>query len=163
MATDRAPFPRRRVLRLSAFDYSSPGAYFVTICAPHMRRLFGSISDGEVLLSDAGAIVHDEWLGTARRRTDVELDEFVVMPNHFHGIVVLRGDEQRPSHLGAVVGGFKAACTGRVRVVRAAPQFKLWQRGYYEHVVRNEAALARIRTYVRENPLRWWMRWGAGG
>ncbi|WP_373497934.1 transposase [Desulfococcus sp.] len=172
----------RRSIRLQGYDYSQAGAYFVTTCTQNRECLFGHIVDGEMRLKDAGKIVADEWMKTATIRHEIELDEWVVMPNHFHGIVVIAGDpvgahgraplrhiraplpppdaaermlRRPPKSLGSLVAGFKSAVTIRVNELRKTPGAKLWQRNYWEHIVRNECELNRIREYIRNNPARW--------
>ena len=160
----------RRSIRLKGYDYSQAGAYFVTLCAQNRECLFGEIVDQEIRLNDAGKIVAAEWLKNAEIRDEIELDEWVVMPNHFHGILVIadsgtvvgcRGDRPvaptgpQPRSIGAVMAGFKSAVTKRINAIRNTPGTKLWQRNYWEHVVRNESELNRIREYITNNPANW--------
>ena len=156
--------PTRRSVRLPAFDYGRVGSYFVTLCAWERRSLFGGIRDGAVEVGEVGPIVRAEWERTAGTRAEVELDAFVVMPNHVHGVIrivrgVRPGEAGRASasarSLSSFVGGFKAAVTSRVR--REAPWVggRVWQRGYYERVVRGERELELIRRYIRSNPVMW--------
>ncbi len=174
----------RRSPRLRDYDYSQPGAYFVTVCAWQRGCLFGAVVDDEVRLSSLGEIVRACWDEIPNHRRDVELDAFVIMPNHFHAIVVIldqskdaagnggkvsrgldAGDtsvaptavengERRPT-LGAIVGAFKAAVTRTARERGVSVPIQVWQRSYYEHVIRSEAALSRIRNYIFENPAKW--------
>ena len=160
---------RRRSIRLRGYDYAQSGAYFVTICAYHMACLFGEVVNGEVQLNEWGQIVDEEWRRTSEVRAYVSLDAFVIMPNHMHGIIVLdrRGDppgrpySQLPARgpaagsLGAVVGQFKSQVTKRIRASCGRRDVFIWQRNYYEHIIRNEADLARIRRYIAHNPARW--------
>jgi REP-associated tyrosine transposase len=118
-------------------------------------------------LNDLGKIVATEWLRTPEIRPNVTLDEFVVMPNHVHGLLAMeafrRGVSHTPSEtfhspaqtVGAIVRGFKSATTKRINEVRQTPGAPVWQRNYYEHVIRNEQELSRIRKYVADNPLQW--------
>ncbi len=167
----------RRSIRLRGYDYTRPGAYFVTICTRKRVCLFGDVVDGEMRLNALGDVVRDEWFRTAELRPYVRLDEreFVVMPNHIHGIIWIVGDDtvgddtvgaQRrcaptrkpnvtPGSLGAIVRSFKSAVTKRINALRGTPGAPLWQRNYYEHIIRNEEALQRIREYIANNPLRW--------
>ena len=161
----------RRSIRLPDYDYGQPGAYFVTICTHDRVCLFGDVVDGRMHPTDFGRITRDEWRRTKRVRDNVALDTFVVMPNHVHGIVVIthrpdsRGESpfapttrefRSPSHtLGAIVRGFKGAATRRVNRRRGTPGEPVWQRGYYEHVIRTRRALDRIRRYICQNPARW--------
>lgn len=167
-----APRPNRRSIRLQGYDYSRAGAYFVTICTQDGECLFGEIGDGAMRLNDAGKIVAAEWLNTAEIRAEIELDEWVIMPNHVHGILVISGRGDRPVHkgdrpvaptgpkarsIGAVMAGFKSVVTKRVNELRRTPGAKLWQRNYWEHIVRDEIDLHRIREYISNNPGRWEM------
>ncbi len=156
----------RRSIRLRAYDYSQAGAYFITLCVHDRACLFGDIADGVMHLNDLGRAVESEWLHTRGVRPQVELDEYVVMPNHFHGIVVVvdmgRGVLQyaptfrSPSRsVGAVVRGFKSAVTRRINQMRQTPGLPVWQRNYYEHIIRSERELARIRQYIVNNPAQW--------
>lgn len=161
----------RRSIRLRGYDYSQVGAYFVTVCTKDRRCLFGNAADGEMQLNDAGRIVADEWIKTAEMRNNVELDEWVVMPNHFHGILVVtngRGTARRAPTLeqfGQPVSGsiptiirsFKSAVTKRINEMRGMPGAKSWQRNYYEHIIRNNDELNRIREYIANNPVQWGM------
>jgi len=168
----------RRSIRLRTHDYATGGLYYVTICAAERRRLFGVVVNGRMALNDAGRAVRDEWLNSAAIRHEIVLDEWVVMPDHFHAIVGIRngdppvagntgdppvgkreGDRQvalpngpAPKSLGALIAGFKSASGRRINQLRNTPGATVWHRNYYEHIVRNDADLARIRTYIRDNP-----------
>ncbi len=149
--------PRRRSIRLWGYDYSQTGAYFVTICAHERRCLFGRVVDAQVSLSSIGDIVAREWMVSGDIRRDVEVDAFVIMPNHLHGIVLLGRSEAaaaaRP--LGAVIRGFKAATTRAAAAAGHSLQHPLWQRNYYEHIIRDEESLEAIRAYIADNPAKW--------
>jgi putative transposase len=182
----------RHSLRLRGYDYAQPGAYFVTICTQDRACLFGAVVDGEMLLNEMGEIVRGEWFRTAYMRPYVQLNdhEFVIMPNHIHGIIwivdssIVSGAEmpaetsetvgaQRrcaptspvpiptsvsnvpPGSLGAIIRSFKSAVTKRINEMRRTRGAPVWQRNYYEHIIRNEESLTRIRQYIVENPLRW--------
>jgi REP element-mobilizing transposase RayT len=160
--------PVRRSVRQPAFDYAQPGAYFFTIVTRDRVALFGTIEDERMIANPLGEVVMDEWQRTTLLRPEIELDAFVVMPNHVHGIIWIRDrasmDAQgstrsfgkiEPHSLSSIVRGFKAACTKRANQIRGTASMPLWQRNYYEHVIRNERELANIRRYVVENPLRW--------
>jgi len=149
-------------MRLANFDYSQAGWYFVTINSQHGACLFGWAEDGRVQLSAAGKMVAESWIGQRVSYKGITTDRFVVMPNHLHGILVLDGTppgDLRRS-LPEVIQRFKALTTTRYVVgVKTSdwPRFdgRLWHRGYYEHVIRNDADLDRIRQYVSDNPARW--------
>lgn len=160
-------------MRLEGYDYRTPGAYFVTICAYRQRPLFGDVSNGKVNLNALGQLIEDFWLKIAVIRSNVELDASVVMPNHMHGIMFLtdaRGASSQecgqvlPSQvaptliagsLGATISQFKSAVAKQSRSLSIAPQEPIWQRNYYEHIIRNERALNEIRSYILQNPARW--------
>ena len=154
--------------RLPGWDYTSAGGYFVTICTKDRVPFFGEIIDGKMHLSPQGRIVSDEWVKTDRIRSNVTLDEWIVMPNHLHGIVVMAeavgGPHGETPHRGvstawqsgtlvAIVGQFKSICTKRIR--RDGYSGFAWQPRYYDHIIRDEASLARIREYIAVNPLKW--------
>jgi REP element-mobilizing transposase RayT len=163
--------PRRRGLRLANHDYSSAGAYFVTVCAQERGEVFGSLVLGRMRPNEAGEMVDEEWLSLARRFEALHLDSFVLMPDHVHGIVIVEGilrqatarnigaRVSQPVTLGHVVSAFKSATTvAYVRGVQTSRwlpfKHRLWQRNYYDHCVRNEADLDRVRRYIRDNPAR---------
>jgi len=177
---------RRRSIRLGGYDYSRPGAYFVTVCAHGRECRLGEIAGGEVRLNDAGEMVQRTWEELPSKYPGVEIDSFVVMPNHVHGIIVLTdpvgaGPRARPAcpglparpvegrprgasptrfSLADVVHRFKSLTTARYRsgVARLGwPPFpaRLWQRNYYDRIIRGEEELAKIREYIAANPVQW--------
>ena len=162
---------RRRSIRLKEYDYAQPGAYFVTICTYRWVPLFGSVMDRMIALNPNGRAVEKEWLRTAKMRPEVHLDKYVVMPNHVHGIIMIvhdgrRGTLQRaptierygqpvPSSLPTIIRGFKSAATKRINKDSGMPGEPLWQRNYYEHIIRDDRDLNRIRAYIHQNPARW--------
>ena len=153
----------RRSIRLKGYDYSQAGAYFITISAQNRKCLFGKVVNGEMVCSDLGRIASESWLWMGNRYDHIILDAWVIMPNHLHGILVIadgRGgsrtaptDNRKP--LGRLIGAFKTVSTKRVNKMRRTPEVKLWQRNYYEHIVRNENELNRIREYIVNNPMQW--------
>jgi len=163
---DRRPvLPNRQSMRLKGFDYASSADYVVTICAHHRKPIFGSVSNGAIVLSPLGEILEEEWQRTAELRRDVVVDEFIIMPNHVHGIVILnttvegvRGSpgESGPARtLSAIVRGFKAACTSRARKAKLAVEFPIWQAGFYDRIIRDDAELQKFRRYIVNNPIQW--------
>ncbi len=198
---------RRRSVRLRGYDYTLAGAYFVTLCAYERECLFGDVVDGMMVLNGYGNAVRDEWMRTPRIRPEVELDEFVLMPNHFHAILFITdvGAHRRappggcnpplqksvcrtgahigappggcnpplqksvcrtgahigaplrrqPGSIGSIVAGFKSAATKRINALRDNPGAPVWQRNYYEHVIRGERDLDAIRQYIACNPAKW--------
>ena len=160
----------RRSLRLPRYDYSQANAYFLTICATNKEFLFGQIIDGNMNLSKAGQVVEEEWLKTANLRPYVKLDQFIIMPNHFHGILWIdpepKGTARRAptreefgnplaGSLPTIMRAFKAAVTNQINRLRGTPNIAVWQRNYYEHVIRNDKSLERIREYIINNPYSW--------
>ncbi len=161
----------RRSIRLNGYDYSGAGAYFVTICTRDRECLFGDVVNGEVRLNDLGSMVEQEWLQTPGLRPQVELDAYVVMPNHFHAILLIedsrrgvlqyaptnnKGALRSPSQtVGAMVRGFKSSATKRINEIRKTPALPVWQRNYYEHIIRDKGDLNKIREYIIHNPTQW--------
>ena len=138
----------------------------MTICTLDRRCTLGKVVEGAVVLSPVGLIVEEEWQRTAVVRPSVGLDEFVVMPNHVHGILVITEDQGKTSHrdvstkpilrphsLGAMIGQFKSVCTKRIRG-EGFLQFA-WQARFYEHIIRDERSLGSIRQYIVDNPVKW--------
>lgn len=166
----------RRSIRLPHFDYSQPGGYYLTICSHEKYHLFGSVIDGEVILTTLEVIVDEEWKSITGRRSNVDVDTYCVMPNHFHGILFINESrrstacraqvlhpqpEQRRfgspqgDSLSTIVGSFKSSVARRINLLRSSPGALVWQRNYYEHVIRNEVDLAEKREYIINNPLKW--------
>lgn len=160
-------------IRLSTFDYSTEAVYFVTICVQDKIPFFGEVKDWKMHLSAAGRIVQDEWKKTAeiRKSQEVLLDAYCVMPDHFHAVLIIGNPDLPPKNrnvpitpghftefgiqsqtLGAIVRGFKGACTRRIREFE--PAFA-WQSLFYDHIVRDQASLHRIQDYIQNNPAKW--------
>jgi len=159
-------------MRLPYYDYSQAGAYFVTVCAHKRRCLFGAVINGEMQMNRCGKVVEEEWYRSAKMRREIELDAFCVMPNHVHGIVVIAKSpvgaqglaprqhghaplQRKVRSLSTLIAGFKAAATTRINELRGTPRTPVWQRNYYEHVIRNEDDLSEIREYIESNALKW--------
>jgi len=165
----------RRSVRMPQYDYSDPGAYFITICASRRACTFGEIVNCQVNLSPIGRIVDQCWAEIPSHFENAEIDEFVVMPNHIHGILRIVenagtacraptsrhtpvfGQFARPERgsVATIIRSFKSAATRRARQQGLSKSASIWQRNYYERVVRNEEELARIQKYIIENPLTW--------
>jgi len=145
------PFPNRKRQRLAPFDYSVPGAYFVTICTEGRRALLGAIRDGAMQANACGAPVGQTWRDLPSVVPTIELDEFVLMPNHVHAVIAIRaaGGRDLPD-----IVRIKSWSARRVNAARGCSG-ALWQRGYHDRVVRNADDLDRIRSYIRENPRAW--------
>lgn len=182
----------RRSIRLKGYDYSQPGEYFITICTHNREFLFGEIVNGTMKLNNIGFIVEDEWKKTALIRDNVELGAFIIMPNHLHGIIIIRDDNRDKSsencrdelHNGCgesnnrrgtsqraptmerfgkptrnsiptIIRGFKSASTKRINEIRQSPGIPVWQRNYYEHIIRTEKEFYAISEYIINNPAKW--------
>ena len=167
--------------RLKGHDYSQDGYYyFVTVCTVGRAQIFGHIENGRMILNEFGQIVHDEWFRSQDIRPGIELDAFVVMPNHMHGIIFMRDNvsdanvgavgahscaplqrqepaspQRRPRSLGSFIAGFKSSTTKRVNKSRQSPGQPVWQRNYHDHIIRANEALERIREYITNNPAQW--------
>ncbi len=179
----------RHSLRINKYNYSLPGAYFITICTYRKENILGYMIDGKIELNVLGKITVREWLKTFQIRKNIQLDEYVIMPNHFHGIIILtendghnsscpyknnqnpykcRGTMHRahpstyesfgkpiPGSIPTIIRMFKSAVTREIKRLDYPFLYSIWQRNYYEHVIRNERELNRIREYIQSNPLRW--------
>ncbi|MFT6106240.1 MAG: REP element-mobilizing transposase RayT [Rickettsiales bacterium] len=185
---------RRRSIRLKNYDYSQSGAYFITICCKDKKCLFGKIIDGKMILNKFGNVAYDEWIRTAELRKNIVLDEFVIMPNHIHGIIIIRtpaitnnesfavqtnnesvgancirpnvttknninvtknGKCNHPQKgtsqtIGAIIRGYKSTITKRINFSKS-----IWQKNYYEHIIRNENSYQSITNYISTNPENW--------
>jgi len=170
--------------RLPGWDYASPGYYFVTICTQGRQEWFGEVREEEVVLSSAGKIVVEELVKTTQIRANVDLDVWVVMPNHVHAVIIIKPDvetprpvkmprlvktphpvetprrgvstkknEWKPGVLGAIINQLKSKCTKRIREA-GYPGFA-WQSRFYDHIIRDEQSLEKIRIYILGNPVKW--------
>jgi putative transposase len=159
-------FKNRRSLRLSEYDYSQSGAYFITICVRNRRPLLGTIMNNQMQLNSCGKIAETSWQWLSQAYDYVELDDWIVMPNHFHGIILISPDcrggsrtaptgDYKIKPLGRLIGAFKTTSTKQINSIHATGAASFWQRNFYEHVIRDDHALNRIREYVTTNPLRW--------
>lgn len=164
---------RRRSSRLAGYDYTQPGAYFVTICSYQREEIFGRVFQGEVIHTPAGKVALEQWFRTSEIRSGVDLyeDEFVVMPNHVHGILHFFGGivgarrRRAPTResfgrpvcgsLGTIVRSYKSAVTRAINQLNGRAGDRIWQRNYYEHVIRDEEDLHRVRQYIQDNPAKW--------
>ncbi|MDP2960215.1 MAG: transposase [candidate division Zixibacteria bacterium] len=161
----------RRSMRLKYHDYSQAGGYFVTICAHNMKSVFGDVVKGEMVLSEYGKIVNKFWNKIPIRFSNVEIDWLVVMPNHVHGVIIINNECRggvSPPHsqgeatsplqnptLGQIIAYFKYQTAKLINQIRKMPRASVWQRNYYEHVIRNEDKLNKLRYYIQTNPLKW--------
>jgi REP element-mobilizing transposase RayT len=179
---------RRRSIRLKGWDYGSLGYYFVTICTQNREPLFGDITNGNMALNEIGHIVEKCWQDIPAHFPHADLDEFIVMPNHFHGILLMKGSVGAYKHtpqrseqsvqrganiysplrmdrsdgptlkspsknVGSVIRGFKIGVSQWVH--KNTEIFSVWQRNYYEHIIRNKTELDQTRQYICDNPSAW--------
>ena len=158
----------RKSLRLKGYDYSRAGLYFITICVQNRAPLFGKIINNDMILNDAGQMIDNEWLALSDRFQNIRLHEYAVMPDHFHSILEIVANDtagatlvvDQNKTLGDMVGAFESITT--VKYIRAVknnnwPTFdrKLWQRNYYERIIRNEKSFQNITNYIIKNPSKW--------
>jgi len=173
----------RKSIRLKGYDYTLPGAYFITICIHNRECLLGEIKNDKTIVNTLGRIVEDKWNNIPKHFKQARLDEFVVMPNHIHGILILMDRKnvgakhsKTPANLNqknldknasplhkakssgsvpAIIQNFTSITTRKINQIRKTPGAKFWQRNYHEHIIRNEKELQRIRQYILNNPLKW--------
>jgi REP element-mobilizing transposase RayT len=145
--------PRRKSQRLEGVDYAEPGTYFITICTTDRACILGRVRGPAVELGAIGEAVRQVWEELPQRFRNVDLDAFVVMPNHVHAIISIR--EAGGVSLGRVVQAFKSLSADRTRALRGLVDRGMWQRGYYDHIVRTPTDLERIRQYIADNPANW--------
>jgi putative transposase len=170
----------RRSIRLPGYDYTQAGAYYITIVTHNRKNLFGAVINHEMCLSPLGKIAFHEWEQLARRFKQVELGAFVVMPNHVHGIIIIHEDRatadltaqhnppdlrRAPTHerfgkpvsgsIPTIVRSYKSAVTLRINYARRSDNDPVWQRNYYEHVIRDERDMQAKWDYIEGNPILW--------
>ena len=161
---------KRRSIRLKGYDYSSAGYYYVTICAFKRFLIFGRIFDKRMLLNKVGLVVKEELLKTVQMRKNVIIDDFAIMPNHVHLVLIIRnvndvgaycntplqvGNLVSPkNNLGSIIRGIKSVTSKRIQEIKD-DGFPVWQRNYYERIIRNETEYLKIMKYIRLNPLMW--------
>lgn len=169
----------RKSIRLKGYDYSQAGLYFITMCTQNRANLFGEIQNGEMILNEAGGMVEKEWLKLPKRFTNIKLHEYITMPNHFHAILEIVGatlvvvpepsrmgkpqgfpPTVKPKTVGDMIGAFKSITT--VEYIRGVKNLdwepfyrRLWQRNYWEHIIRDEQSYHRISRYIINNPKSW--------
>lgn len=165
MNVDSLPLPIRHSIRMKDYDYGLEGFYFVTIVCKNRKCILGEIQDGKMILNEYGKIVQEQWENTSNVRPNVNTHGFVVMPNHFHAIVEIVSkrmpsadnstnvslDPMPPSPsqtLGSIIRGFKGAVSGKIGD-------SIWQRNYYDHIIRNQRDFDLVSEYILKNPQRW--------
>ncbi len=153
--------PSRHTIRLSGYNYSSPNWYYITICTHERLCIFGNLVGARrgspiMQLNQYGHIAQDLWESISQHHM-VKLDIFQIMPNHVHGIIVINhtGEPRLAPTLGKLIGYFKSECTKQMRKLTGDQDFILWQRNYYEHIIRDEEELEHVRQYIADNPRNW--------
>ncbi|HXX35432.1 MAG TPA: transposase [Thermodesulfobacteriota bacterium] len=164
----------RKPIRLRNYDYSHSGYYFVTVCTQHRKEWFGKVRNGQMELNIFGEIAEDLWTEIPGHFGYVRVDEFAVMPNHVHGVLIIErdlvGNAYMRSHQGnasmhslhdktkmllsKVVQQYKASVTRRINSSGTDDRF-VWQKSFYDHIVRSEKSLGLIREYIQNNLLKW--------
>ena len=151
----------RQSIRLKNYDYSQAGAYFITICTHNRECILGDIADGEIRLNRLGETVKMVLLDLTQHYRHVEIDEFVIMPNHIHIIIILNEAGCKPAPtpnrhgVPEIVRGFKTFSARHINQTRNTLGIPVWQRNYYEHIIRNDGDLNQTRKYITQNPLQW--------
>jgi REP element-mobilizing transposase RayT len=167
--TSKPEWPSRRSIRLAAYDYASPGAYFVTMLAWQPRPLFGTLVEGRMQLTNFGRIARESLEEIPEHFPAAHMDEYIVMPDHVHALIFIdrraptdesayadppssvRAARSRPGSLGTILGSYKSDVTRRINRVRGTPGGRVWTRNYHERIVRTNATLASARRYILEN------------
>lgn len=158
----------RRSIRLKGWDYSRASRYFVTLCVKNRMPVLGCVRSEKVELSEIGRIADFTWQWLPERYPYVELDEYRVMPDHLHGIVMIKDtwrddsrivppDGRGAKPLGGLIGAFKTVSTKKINSLRGTPGVRFWQRDFFDRIIRGDADLLRIREYIRNNPSRWFI------
>lgn len=162
----------RNSIRLQGYDYASEGAYFLTICTYQNHQLFGKIENDIMLLKKFGQLVRDEWEKSTIIRAEIELGEYVIMPNHMHAIVFINktnctgvrpnapNDQNtfsglKPKTIGSLIAGFKSSVTKKINLLRNSPGKPIWHRNYWEHIIRDDESFDKIVDYINTNPINW--------
>ena len=153
-------YPKRKYPRLATFDYSTPGAYFITICTQNKRRLLSSVvgqglAPAELHLTAYGRIAEEQLFLLEKRYPTLKIDQYVIMPNHIHAILILAEatDQIQSPAIPDIVGAYKSLTTKACN--RLTPIGKLFQTSFYEHVIRGQADYDEIAQYILNNPKQW--------
>ena len=162
----------RKRNRLKGYNYSRDGCYFITICTKNRIECFGEIKNGEMALNKYGYVAEKQWQWLADQYAYVKLDEYIIMPNHFHGVIILEDINNQEDtarrvptqesfgkpisgSVPSIIRSFKSAVTRLINLLSYPHKIIVWQNNYYEHTIRSEDGLNTIREYIQNNPLRW--------
>lgn len=157
-------FKSRKLKRLKGYDYSSNGYYYVTVCTQDHKEIFGGIENDDMHINQYGKIIANIWVQIPRHFKNIELDKFIIMPNHIHGIIIINNPVEaghalpsnkntKSKNLSIIIGSFKSAATKQINRLNQIA-FK-WQRSFYDYHIRTEESLKNIRQYVMNNPVNW--------
>lgn len=148
---------QRKSIRLKGYDYSNAGLYFITLNSKDRKHIFGKIVDGEMILNEYGKIAHEEWINLKDRFPNFELDAFQIMPDHTHHILNV-SKQIDDIAVSSIIGAYKSIVMVQcLRLAKSRNEIlgKFWQRSYYDHIIRNRNAYARITQYIIDNPKNW--------
>ena len=148
-------FNHRQSIRLNGYDYSRSGAYFITICTHEREHLFGDIVNETMELNIFGDIALSHWQQLEQHHSTIIMDELVVMPNHLHGIIILESSIDYRKSISEIIRGFKTFSAKAINNERGVRGVPVWQRNYYDRIIRNELELDRVRQYIINNPRNW--------
>jgi putative transposase len=148
-------FNHRQSIRLNGYDYSTSGAYFITICTHEREYLFGDIINETMELNAFGDIARSHWQQLSQHHPNIIMDESIVMPNHLHGIIVLESLMDYKKSISEIIRGFKTFSAKAINKERGLRGVPVWQRNYYDRIIRNELELDRVRQYIINNPRNW--------
>ena len=154
-------FPKRKYIRLQDYDYSNPGYYYITICTHNRKELFGEIKNNQIILNKFGIIIDKIWKEIPNHYSDIELDTYIIMPNHIHGIIKINnpvGDGHahpvnKSNNIPTMIGSFKSAVSKQIR--KSENNSFHWQRFFYDHQIHTTNSLNNIRKYILANPMNW--------
>jgi REP element-mobilizing transposase RayT len=142
--------PKRKTIRIPGYDYSTPNYYYITICTHEKKCIFGYPGD----INEFGKTADECFRMIPEYNPGIKIDKYVIMPNHIHAIVIITGEDRESKRtLNFAVGQFKSAVTKRIR--EKTPGIEVWQRSFYDHVIRNQQGYERIWLYIEDNPRKW--------
>jgi putative transposase len=148
-------FNHRQSIRLNGYDYSTSGAYFITICTHERDYLFGDVVNETMEFNTFGDIARSHWQQLSHHHSSIIMDESIVMPNHLHGIIILESSTGSTKSISEIIRGFKTFSAQAINKERGLRGVPVWQRNYYDRIIRNELELARVRQYIINNPQNW--------
>ena len=159
---------RRKSIRLKNYNYSKIGTYYITICTNKKECIFGNISNGKMITNENGNIVGTFWKNLPKKYKNCKLDKFIIMPNHLHGLIIIESDnvgaihelplqktQRRSMLLPKIIGYFKMNTAKKINQIRQSPGERVWQRNYFERIIRNNKELNKIKYYISKNPIKW--------